>query len=125
VFHNGLLYARDGLGKQPPGYLFDSRNGKLMTRYPVGPAPAFDGDLGFFVRTDAFVRAFDTRTRQVKWTQDAAGLTTAPLVANGVVYLGSDTGQLYALNETTGAILWQASVPTWPWNAAVLSSGIS
>jgi hypothetical protein len=35
-----------------------------------------------------------------------AGLSTAPLVANGVVYIGSRDGIFYALNATTGAELW-------------------
>ena len=31
---------------------------------------------------------------------------TSPAVANGVVYFGSDDGNLYALNSSTGAKLW-------------------
>ena len=31
---------------------------------------------------------------------------SAPAIANGVVYVGSDDGNLYALNATSGAKLW-------------------
>src|SRR5690349_8479794 len=38
--------------------------------------------------------------------QPAVGFNASPTVYNGVVYLGSNTGQFYALNESNGAILW-------------------
>ncbi|MBA3963617.1 MAG: PQQ-binding-like beta-propeller repeat protein [Chthoniobacterales bacterium] len=39
--------------------------------------------------------------------QPVASLYSTPTVSNGVVYIGSNTGMFYALNETTGALLWQ------------------
>lgn len=39
--------------------------------------------------------------------QPSAGLFATPTVVNGVVYIGSNTGEFFALNETTGAVLWQ------------------
>jgi hypothetical protein len=42
---------------------------------------------------------------------------TAPAVANGVVYIGSRDGNLYALNGSTGALLWSYTT-----GGAVLSS---
>jgi hypothetical protein len=33
---------------------------------------------------------------------------SSPAVANGVVYVGSDDGELYAFNAATGALLWSA-----------------
>ena len=32
---------------------------------------------------------------------------SSPAVANGVVYVGSDDDNLYALNASTGALLWE------------------
>ena len=32
---------------------------------------------------------------------------SSPAVANGVVYVGSDDGNLYTLNASSGALLWQ------------------
>ena len=39
--------------------------------------------------------------------QPAASLYSSPTVFQGVVYIGSNTGNFYALNESTGAIIWQ------------------
>ena len=39
--------------------------------------------------------------------QPNAGFYSSPTVFKGVVYIGSNTGNFYALNETTGAMLWQ------------------
>jgi outer membrane protein assembly factor BamB len=36
----------------------------------------------------------------------ALGATPSPAIANGVAYYGSNDGNLYALNVTTGAKLW-------------------
>jgi len=33
-------------------------------------------------------------------------VTSSPAVANGVVYVASEDGKLYALNASTGALLW-------------------
>ena len=35
-----------------------------------------------------------------------AGLEASPTVVNGVVYIGANTGTFYALNESTGKVLW-------------------
>jgi outer membrane protein assembly factor BamB len=39
--------------------------------------------------------------------QPSASLYATPVVVNGVVYIGSNTGMFYALDEATGAVLWQ------------------
>ena len=33
-------------------------------------------------------------------------MDSSPAVVNGVVYIGSDDGNVYALNASTGAMLW-------------------
>ena len=38
--------------------------------------------------------------------QPAAGFVASPSVYNGTIYIGCNTGIFYALNETTGALLW-------------------
>ena len=44
----------------------------------------------------------------VVWSQDTGALLySSPVVLNGVVYLGNDSGTLYAMNSATGEILWQ------------------
>jgi outer membrane protein assembly factor BamB len=38
--------------------------------------------------------------------EPVSGLFASPIVRNGVVYIGSNTGHFYALDETTGNVLW-------------------
>lgn len=44
---------------------------------------------------------------QLKWSYASGGAPSDPAVANGVVYFSSG-GKLYALNASTGALLWSA-----------------
>ncbi len=38
---------------------------------------------------------------------DGAAVVSSPAVANGVVYVGSSDQNVYALNASTGALLWK------------------
>jgi outer membrane protein assembly factor BamB len=50
--------------------------------------------------------ALKARTGKIIWSAPvASGITSSPAVANGVVYVGSDDGTLYAFNAKTGAEL--------------------
>jgi outer membrane protein assembly factor BamB len=53
------------------------------------------------------VYALNATTGAEKWTFTTGdSVSSSPAVANGVVYIGSDDGNVYALNATTGAQLW-------------------
>jgi PKD repeat protein/outer membrane protein assembly factor BamB len=43
-------------------------------------------------------------------TGQPSGLDASPTVVNGVVYIGAETGVFYALNESSGAVLWSRSL---------------
>jgi outer membrane protein assembly factor BamB len=48
---------------------------------------------------------------QLKWSFTAGSVViSCPAIANGVVYVGSADGNLYALNATTGTQLWNYTV---------------
>ncbi len=50
--------------------------------------------------------ALKGRTGKIIWSAPvASGITSSPAIANGVVYVGSDDGTLYAFNARTGAEL--------------------
>lgn len=81
-----------------PGYLFDnghSSHNALATA--ITPANA-----------STLVEAwhFDDPQPTIQG-QPVAGFYSSPTVVNGVVYIGSNTGMFYALNEATGVMLWQ------------------
>jgi outer membrane protein assembly factor BamB len=39
--------------------------------------------------------------------QPGASLYSSPTVYDGVIYIGSDTGDFYAISESTGTVIWQ------------------
>jgi outer membrane protein assembly factor BamB len=81
-----------------PGYLFDnghSSHNALATAITPANAPTLVEDWSF-VDPQPTIQG-----------QPAAGLYSSPTVFEGVVYIGSNTGMFYALNEATGAVLWQ------------------
>lgn len=85
------------LAQDWPGYLFDnghSSHNALATA--ITPANAA-----------TLVEAWSFNDPQPLPGQPAAGLYSSPTVVNGVVFIGSNTGNFYALNEATGSVLWQ------------------
>ncbi len=44
------------------------------------------------------------------WKYHTGGYGTSPVVANGAVYVPSNNGNLYALNATTGELLWTYTI---------------
>ena len=58
-------------------------------------------------RTGAFPSSGPVTTPGVKWTFKAAGpIVTSPAIAGGVVYIGSMSGHLYAIDQQTGKEKW-------------------
>lgn len=81
-----------------PGYLFDnghSSHNALATAITPANASTLVADWTF-VDPQPTIQG-----------QPVAGLYSSPTVFNGVVYIGSNTGNFYALDEETGAMLWQ------------------
>jgi outer membrane protein assembly factor BamB len=56
--------------------------------------------------------------------QPKPALYSSPTVYDGVIYIGADTGVFYALNETTGAVLWSDFLGYEP-KLTCLARGIS
>jgi outer membrane protein assembly factor BamB len=81
-----------------PGYLFDnghSSHNPLATA--ITPANA-----STLVEDWSFIDPQPTLEGQPN-----ASFYSSPTVVNGVLYIGSNTGNFYALDEATGALLWQ------------------
>lgn len=81
-----------------PGYLFDlqhSSNNKSATTITPANASTLVEDWSF------------TDPQPTFQDQPATSFFSSPTVVNGVVFIGSNTGMFYALNEATGAVLWQ------------------
>jgi outer membrane protein assembly factor BamB len=55
---------------------------------------------------------------------------TAPIVVNQYVFIGSSSGEIYALDQTSGQVLWQdnvgSAIPTGIGSDAIMSlTGLS
>ena len=53
-------------------------------------------------------------TRAWRFSSATGGFLSSPVVYNGVIYIGAKNGYFYALNEATGAVIWQRFIGVVP-----------
>lgn len=111
VAGDGSVWIRDNFDMAP--VVLDPATGTTRATYadsgPI-PAPAIDGHQGYFV-ADGVLRERYTPTLATRWTFQGDGqISTAPIVVNGYVYVGSRSGQLYAVSGATGKSVWSTAV---------------
>jgi len=107
VIFGGRLYVGDTL---TPKLMYDAATGAPLGSFPPGPPPAFSGSTGFFL-TGSILKARDAYSGAVRWSFTGDGtLSSAPIVVNGYVYIGSSSGKVYALDGSTGANVWTGNV---------------
>jgi outer membrane protein assembly factor BamB len=78
------------------------------------------------------VYALDAVTGSKRWSYTAGSfVTSAPAVANGVVYVGSAryrpgsvASNVYALDASTGAKLWSYTASSWVIASPALADGM-
>lgn len=115
----GAVYGRfNGAGT-----IYNASTGVQTGTFSADFLPAFDGgSLGFFVKrpigtVPPSLEAHDVTTGKLAWSFTGDGqLSSNPVVANGYVYVGSQTGTLFALDKTTGSVVWSGPVgaPIYP-----------
>ncbi len=97
----------------------DMNGATLWTSYVSSEviAPAAISDVAVVVLSgDGTITAFDPKTGTRKWTvlRQLPALTVRssalPVIARGAVFVGTALGKLIAINETNGAIGWEATV---------------
>jgi outer membrane protein assembly factor BamB len=60
-----------------------------------------------------------------RWTAKTGGAVySSPAVANGVVYVGSYNGKVYALNASTGASVWTAATGGAVWSSPAVANDV-
>ena len=76
-------------------------------RFPArGFAPVIDSGMYYFAPDD-HVFALDITTGEPVWTLGLDEMArTAPVVADGMVYVASESGVFYALDQQTGEVRW-------------------
>ncbi|HEX2058728.1 MAG TPA: PQQ-binding-like beta-propeller repeat protein [Actinomycetota bacterium] len=107
VYHAGYLYVRsDG------NHVLDAATGERIGGFDATLAPAFSGTMGFFFNGSKLV-AREVPSGSVEWSFQGDGfLSSAPVVANGHVYVGSGLGHVYALERGSGQVAWRGKVGT-------------
>jgi outer membrane protein assembly factor BamB len=123
---NGKVYVGPDDGYV---YCLDAYNGSLIWSQYAGGAiqadygacvilhssPIVVGDKLYFGALDNNTYCLDANKGDVKWIYPTNGsITSTPAIADGVVYITSpepSTGVLYALNATTGVLIWKTGLP--------------
>ncbi len=108
-----LYNYTDIFGKPPPG---------LNSNSPPGQWSMFRYDL-----VHSGTSSSDSPLPQgiVQWTFSTQGaIESSPAVVNGVVYIGSRDGKLYAVNAATGIKQWEYQAGSWIDSSPAVVNGI-
>lgn len=93
-------------------YALDESTGELVwsygtERYPARDFPAVVADGVYYFSPDDHIYALDAGTGEVLWSFRVDGMiNTAPVAAEGLVYVGSESGRFYALDAAAGGLVW-------------------
>jgi outer membrane protein assembly factor BamB len=97
---------------------FITYNGTMQAKQLVvqslAPAPTPDPNSWSMYKNDPSRSGSSTSisptTNQTLWTYTTGGSISSPVIADGIVYFGSDDGYFYALNAKTGAKIWNYAI---------------
>jgi outer membrane protein assembly factor BamB len=123
---NGIFFALNAVtGQKIWSFTVDMVGGCVPGKCRIGSSPTVDvaHNIVYFGAFNAFVYALRASTGQLLWKRqlgnpsNGAEIWTSPAVFNGAVFVGvashSDvpcvTGSVVALNQLTGAVLWNRS----------------
>ena len=117
VLYNNRLYVRDVSSNTD--WILNSQTGGTLDTFSSKSAPAFSGNMGFFLNGPKWFGSYGTLegrtvdTNSVLWTFAGDGhLQSSMLVVNDYVYVGSSLGKLYALEAATGTQVWSTTTGT-------------
>jgi outer membrane protein assembly factor BamB len=106
VAYSGLsnrVFARDANA----GYVLSAADGSLVSQFTSGRIPAVTATQAFVVYYGV-LSALDAASGNVQWSFSGdPELSSAAIVIDNSVIVGSVTGMLYAFNADTGTLNWQ------------------
>jgi eukaryotic-like serine/threonine-protein kinase len=122
IVDNGVLY----FGSYDSNvYALDAATGKLLWSYnthsPANSSPAVANGM-VYIAEDASVIALNASSGTEQWTFSVGSGT--PTVANGIVYISGNDNNLYALNASTGALVWKKAVSGVEYEALAVANGM-
>ncbi len=110
VVHAAQVYVRDSFCTPGTnGLVLNANTGGLIRGFNSDLPPAFIGNVALFFQGGT-LRGVNAQNGQVLWSFAGDGdLTSAPLVVNQTIYIGSNSGTLYGLNAS-GHQIWSTNV---------------
>ena len=113
AYYSGRVYIQDWTSGN---YIFDATTGTLLGTFganngypPAFYQPAKGKKLGFSLANGSLY-GWNVKTGTNVWSFTGDGqLSTAPIVVNGLVIEGSSSGNVYALDATSGVQQWTDS----------------
>jgi eukaryotic-like serine/threonine-protein kinase len=85
-------------------------------------SPMFRGDLA---HSGVYAAAGVPKLHGVKWKFQTGGeVISSPAVAGGVVYVGSNDGRLYAIEEASGALKWKLATGARITSSPAVADGV-
>ncbi|TMC52354.1 MAG: choice-of-anchor D domain-containing protein [Chloroflexi bacterium] len=114
ALYGGRVYTRDF---NSGNLILDAQTGAQVGTFPFTvpygftiPIPAFSGSMGYFFDSSQ-LRGIDLGTGTTLWTFAGDGrLSSAPIVVGTFVYIGSTSGNVYALDSSSGALVGTINV---------------
>jgi outer membrane protein assembly factor BamB len=119
TMYGGRLYVLESR-HYPPGDVYDAFSGALLGPMRADVSPAFSGNLGVFPDarrplpdTDQYGHKLVARnlsSGSVRWRFRGDGyLDSAPLIASGVLFVGSGSGRVYGVSLGSGRAIWRGA----------------
>ncbi|HEV7782745.1 MAG TPA: PQQ-binding-like beta-propeller repeat protein [Chitinophagaceae bacterium] len=131
LYHKGRVYSGSSDGNM---YCIDALNGKKLWSFNAGSAiqssAALSGTVLFFTDKKNILYALNANSGKKIWQTNLEKdlvyewgfdyYQSSPMVQDGIVYVGSGSGAMYALQETDGKVKWTfktaslvRSSPSW------------
>jgi outer membrane protein assembly factor BamB len=109
VVHLGKVYVRLAYFDPTNGLILDEDTGVSLGGFNSDRPPAFSDNIGVYLQSGT-LRGVDILSGQVLWSFAGDGdLTSAPLIVNQTIYIGSSSGLLYGL-DLQGHQVWSTQV---------------
>ena len=106
---NQLVYAADTLSGYS-GNIFNAETGATEGSYSADTPPALGATTGYFLQSGT-LRGVTIANNTVQWSFTGDGqLAGAPIAVDQYVFIGSGSGNLYALDGTTGTQVWKVTL---------------
>jgi outer membrane protein assembly factor BamB len=119
-----------GFDNHAVAYALNSVTGKVRWKNRIGDlsaaSPTYHDRRVFYVDLEPQrVMALDYRTGKTIWQRDLPGRSeSSPVVVDGKVIFGCESGDLFALSEKTGKTIWQRHLPGAIKGGAAVDGGL-